>query len=106
MIKNEGFQSSKLSARPLDQFETQRAAEQEWRERERRGVRVRERELIFVRAISTNHPDVNYKIGRRGGNQRLRESVHPITHAHAHIHPCTHSNSEGESVCVSVSKRY
>ena len=33
--------------------------------------RERERELIFVRAISTNHPDVNYKIGRRGGTKRV-----------------------------------
>ena len=34
---------------------------------------MRERELIFVRAISTNHLDVNYKIGRRGATKRERE---------------------------------
>lgn len=35
---------------------------------------MRERELIFVRPISTNHPDVNYKIGRRGATKRESES--------------------------------
>ena len=40
------------------------------KKKEREREREREaRKLIFVRAISTNHPDVNYKIGRRGATK-------------------------------------